>query len=198
MALYASTAQIKAALRITDAVDDTLINMAGSAASELINGYCGRSFENYGTATRYFAPNDLYVLQIDDLAGTAITVLSSSNADDVFDVTFAAKDYQLEPLNSISEGLSWPFTRIRAVDDFDWSVFGDEATAKITGVWGWPAVPALISQAAVIQGSRIFTRLQSPLGIAGFGDMGVVRVSRQLDPDVAQLVEPFRRMRGIA
>jgi len=198
VALYASTAQIKAALRITDAVDDTLINMAGSAASELINGYCGRSFENYGTATRYFAPNDLYVLQIDDLAGTAITVLSSSNADDVFDVTFAAKDYQLEPLNSISEGLSWPFTRIRAVDDFDWSVFGDEATAKITGVWGWPAVPASISQAAVIQGSRIFTRLQSPLGIAGFGDMGVVRVSRQLDPDVAQLVEPFRRMRGIA
>jgi len=198
VALYASTAQIKAALRITDAVDDTLINMAGSAASELINGYCGRSFENYGTATRYFAPNDLYVLQIDDLAGTAITVLSSSNADDVFDVTFAAKDYQLEPLNSISEGLSWPFTRIRAVDDFDWSVFGDEATAKITGVWGWPAVPASISQAAVIQGSRIFTRLQSPLGIAGFGDLGVVRVSRQLDPDVAQLVEPFRRMRGIA
>ena len=113
-------------------------------------------------------------------------------------MTFAAKDYQLEPLNSISEGLTWPFTRIRAVDDYDWSVFGDEATAKITGVWGWPAVPASISQAAVIQGSRIFTRLQSPLGIAGFGDMGVVRVSRQLDPDVAQLVEPFRRMRGIA
>ena len=198
MALYASTAQIKAALRITDAVDDTLINMAGSAASELINGYCGRSFENYGTATRYFAPNDLYVLQVDDLAGTAITVQSSSNADDVFDVTFAAKDYQLEPLNRISEGLTWPFTRIRAVDDYDWSVFGDEATAKITGVWGWPAVPASISQAAVIQGSRIFTRLQSPLGIAGFGEMGVVRVSRQLDPDVAQLVEPFRKMRGIA
>jgi hypothetical protein len=198
VALYASTAQIKAALRITDAVDDTLINMAGSAASELINGYCGRSFENYGTATRYFAPNDLYVLQVDDLAGTAITIQSSSNADAVFDVTFAAKDYQLEPLNSISEGLIWPFTRIRAVDDYDWSVFGDEATAKITGVWGWPAVPASISQAAVIQGSRIFTRLQSPLGIAGFGDMGVVRVSRQLDPDVAQLVEPFRRMRGIA
>ena len=198
MALYASTAQIKAALRITDAVDDTLINMAGSAASELINGYCGRSFENYGTATRYFAPNDLYVLQVDDLAGTAITIQSSSNADVVFDVTFAAKDYQLEPLNSISEGLTWPFTRIRAVDDYDWSVFGDEATAKITGVWGWPAVPASISQAAVIQGSRIFTRLQSPLGIAGFGDMGVVRVSRQLDPDVAQRVEPFRRMRGIA
>ena len=198
MALYASTAQIKAALRITDAVDDTLINMAGSAASELINGYCGRSFENYGTATRYFAPNDLYVLQVDDLAGTAITIQSSRNADAVFDVTFAAKDYQLEPLNSISEGLTWPFTRSRAVDDYDWSVFGDEATAKITGVWGWPAVPASISQAAVIQGSRIFTRLQSPLGIAGFGDMGVVRVSRQLDPDVAQLVEPFRRMRGIA
>lgn len=198
MTLYASTAQIKAALRITDAVDDTLINMAGSAASELIDGYCGRSFGTVTSSTRYFAPTDLYVLQIDDLAGTAITIQSSSNADQTYDVTFAVKDYQLEPLNSISEGLAFPFTRIRATDDYSWSVFDGEATAKITGVWGWPAVPASVSQAAVIQGSRIFTRLQSPLGIAGFGDMGVVRVSRQLDPDVAQLVEPFRKMRGIA
>ncbi len=50
MTLYASTAEIKAALHIpaSDTVDDALISMAGSAASELIDGYCNRSF---GTVT---------------------------------------------------------------------------------------------------------------------------------------------------
>jgi hypothetical protein len=34
--------------------------------------------------------------------------------------------------------------------------------------------------------------------VAGFGDLGVVRVGRALDPDVEQLVSPYRRMRGFA
>jgi hypothetical protein len=48
----------------------------------------------------------------------------------------------------------------------------------------------------VIQAARIFKRNDSPLGIAGFGDMGVLRVGRALDPDVQQLVEPYRRING--
>jgi hypothetical protein len=34
--------------------------------------------------------------------------------------------------------------------------------------------------------------------VAGFGDLGAIRVSRYLDPDMAQLVEPYRRMRIFA
>ncbi len=197
MALYASTAQIKAALRITDNVDDTLINMAGSAASDLIDGFCARTFATTGTVTRLYAPSDNYVLFTDDIAGTAITVQSSTGADAVFDVTWAASDYQLEPLNGVTGGATVPFTRLRAIDNYLWPTAQGEATVKITGLFGYPAVPITVTQAAVLQASRIFTRLLSPLGIAGFGDLGVVRVSRQLDPDVAQLVEPFRRMTGV-
>lgn len=198
MTVYATAAQIKAALRITDTVDDTLITMAANAASELIDGYCGRSFGTTGTVVRYFAPTEGYVLQVDDLAGTALTLQSSSSADGVYDVTFTAADYQLEPLNAVSEGLSWPYTRIRAVGAYNFVTAGGEVTVKLTALYGWAGVPASVTQAAVIQGSRIFTRLQSPLGVAGFGEMGVVRVSRALDPDVAQLVEPFRRYRSVA
>jgi hypothetical protein len=54
-----------------------------------------------------------------------------------------------------------------------------------------------VTQAAIIQASRIFKRLDSPLGVAGFGDMGAIRVGRGLDPDVAQLVEPYRKMTGV-
>jgi hypothetical protein len=69
---------------------------------------------------------------------------------------------------------------------------------KVTSPWGWAATPIAIKQATVIQGSRIFTRLQSPLAVAGFNELGVVRVTRYLDPDVEQLVMPFRKMRQIA
>jgi hypothetical protein len=73
--------------------------------------------------------------------------------------------------------------------------FGEQALVKVTGVWGWPAVPAAISQATILQAARHFKRYDSPLGVAGFGDFGVVRVSRFLDADVQMLVEPYKKMR---
>lgn len=197
MTLYASTSQIKAALRITDSVDDALISMAGSAASSLIDGYCGRTFGTVAEV-RYFAPDNGYLLHVDDLAGTAITVESSTVSDQVFDVTWAPTDYQLEPLNGETGGLTWPYTRLRAIDTRLWPYAWGEATVRITGTWGWPSVPPTIMQAAVIQAMRIFRRLDSPLGVAGFGDMGAIRVSRGLDPDVAQLVQPFVKHEGVA
>ena len=198
MTAYATLAQVKAALRITDTVDDALIEMARVSASDLIDGYTGRTFDTSGTVTRVFAPADNYVLQTDDLAGTALTITSSTGADGVFDVTWKTSDYQLEPLNGVSNGQAVPFTRIRAVQDYLWPTAGGEATVRVTGVFGFVSVPTVITQATVLQSSRIFTRLQSPLGVAGFGEMGVVRVTRALDPDVAALVEPYRQIVGVA
>jgi len=198
MTAYATLAQVKAALRITDSVDDTLLEMARVSASDLIDGYTGRTFTTSGTVTRVFAPADDYVLQTDDLAGTAVTITSSTGADGVFDVTWKTTDYQLEPLNGVSNGQAVPFTRIRAIQDYLWPTAGGEATVRVTANYGFASIPTVITQATVLQSSRIFTRLQSPLGIAGFGEMGVVRVTRALDPDVAALVEPYRRIVGIA
>jgi hypothetical protein len=120
------------------------------------------------------------------------------DADAVFDTTWSTTDYQLEPLNGVLDGQAWPFTRIRAVGDYLWPISGGEALVKLTAVFGWPAVPIAIKQACIIQASRIFKRLDSPLGVAGFGDLGVMRVSSSLDPDVQQLVAAYRRMRIIA
>lgn len=198
MTAYATLAQVKAALRITDSVDDTLLEMARVSASDLIDGYTGRTFTTSGTVTRVFAPADDYVLQTDDIAGTAVTITSSTGADGVFDVTWKTTDYQLEPLNGVSNGQAVPFTRIRAIQDYLWPTAGGEATVRVRGVFGFPSIPLVITQATVLQSSRIFTRLQSPLGVAGFGEMGVVRVTRALDPDVAALVEPYRRIVGVA
>jgi hypothetical protein len=169
----------------------------------LIDGYANRQFWAYGSATtRVFTAADSFVCEIDDIAGTALTLKTQTNADGNFDVTFTPTDYQLEPVNGILDGLTVPYTRIRAVGDFLFPTlnanFGSEALVQLTAVYGWPSVPEPITQAVIIQASRIFKRYDSPLGVAGFGDLGAIRVTRALDPDVAQLVEPYRRMRMFA
>jgi hypothetical protein len=192
---YITLNELKAALRIpvSDTVDDALLEKAATSASRLIDGYANRSFYSGGTATRIYAPQDSYVTEIDDLR--TLTTLETSSDGDGFDTTWGTASYQLEPLNGIVDGLATPYTRIRAVDDLTFLSIGEEATVRITGVWGYAAVPDAISQACVIQASRIFKRLDSPLGVAGFGEMGVVRVTSRLDSDVAQLVEPYRKIR---
>ena len=194
---YASLNQVKAALRITDATEDALLELAIEAASRAIDGNTGRNFYSSGTVTRYFASEDDFVLQTDDIAGTAITIQTANNADGVYDTTWGTDDYQLEPLNGNADGISWPYTRIRAIGDYLWPISGGEALIKITGAFGWSAIPIAVTQACVIQSSRIYKRLDSPLGVAGFGDMGVMRVTRDLDPDVAQLIGTYRKVRNI-
>ena len=193
---YATLVQVKAALRISDTVDDTLLEMAVESASRAIDGYASRSFYSSGTATRYYAAQDSYITQIDDISSTALTLATSSAGNNVFDTTWAVTDYQLEPLNGNVDGLAVPYTRIRAVQNYLFPLLAEQSLVKLTAVFGWSAVPIAITQACIIQSSRLFKRLDSPLGIAGFGDMGAMRVSRYLDPDVEQLVSPYRIVRN--
>ena len=191
---YATLSDVKASLRLTDNIDDALLNTAIESASRMIDGYTARTFSNAGTAVRNFAATDAINLIIDD----AITVTEVASTDEIGDsyTIWKPTDYQLEPLNSRSDGLYMPFTGIRAINDYLWPVVDYQALVRITGTWGFPTVPIAIKQATIIQSSRLYKRLDSPLGVAGFGDMGAIRVGRYLDPDVEQLAMPFRIMRN--
>jgi len=202
---YATRNQTKAALRIgtADTIDDDLIDNCVGAASRLIDGYCNRRFWQSGTAeARVFQAEDSFYCSIDDIAGTALTLKTSTQADGTFDLTWSRSDYQLEPLNGNLDGLTWSYDKIRAVGDYLFPTvnanYGEQALVQVTAIFGWPSVPEPVTQATIIQASRIFKRYDSPLGVVGFGDLGQIRVSRYLDPDMAQLVEPYRRMRIFA
>jgi hypothetical protein len=190
---YSTLAQVKAALRITDSIDDSLLNMAIESASRAIDQYTNRNFYNAGTAVRYFAPNDAFNVTIDDLISLS-SLQTMNDSDQIYDTNWGADDYQLEPLNGIVDGIPQPYTHIRAIGDFTFLNIGGEATVKVTGVWGWNAVPIQVTQATVIQASRIYKRLDSPLGIIS-GELGSMRVGSRLDPDVAQLVDSLRKVR---
>jgi hypothetical protein len=191
---YATLSEVKASLRIQDGIDDSLLETAIESASRLIDGFTARSFSNAGTAVRNFAATDALNLIIDD----AITVTKVESTDEIGDsyTEWKVTDYQLEPLNGRADGLYSPFNGIRAINDYTWPVVDYQALVRITGTWGFPSIPTAVKQACIIQSSRLFKRLDSPLGVAGFGDMGAIRVGRYLDPDVEQLLMPYRIMRN--
>jgi hypothetical protein len=107
---YCSLADVKASAKITDTVDDGLLELAVESASRLIDSYTQRYFYSAGTATRLFAPLDSYVAEVDDLI--SLSVLQTSDGDN-FGTTWAAKDYQLEPLNGVTGRRRLPIQRPR-------------------------------------------------------------------------------------
>lgn len=196
---YATRDDIKNALRIplSDTQDDDLIDVAVEAASREIDGYCERVF--YSTSgTRVYIPQSSFLVETDDIS--TLTTLKTSPDGEEFSVTWAESDRQLEPLNGIAGGLTTPFTRIRAIGDYLFPIWdprnvnAHEATVQVTGTFGWTTTPKAVEQACILLSMRLFKRLDAPLGAVGFGDIGVVRVSR-IDPDIESLLAPYRRVR---
>lgn len=196
---YCTLAQVKAALRITDSTDDTLLEGAIEGASRMIDTYCARSFYSAGTATRSYAAGDAYYLDVDDFQSSTITLETASSDYGVYDTTWTSSDYQLEPPNGIVDGAAWAYTRIRAVGDYQFPVAGGgkDVRVRLRANFGWASVPKQVEQASIIQSSRVFKRYDSPLGVLGFGDVGAIRVSRFLDPDVQQMLDPYRRVQQV-
>jgi hypothetical protein len=193
---YCTLADLKAALRVQDSIDDSLLELAIESASREIDGYCERVF--YSTSgTRVYAPTNIYTVTTDDII--SVTTLKSSSDGVTYDITWQTSDYQLEPLNNVAGGIvGSPFTRIRATGNYLMPSFSAgtfyelEALIQVVGVFGWSAIPAAIRQATVILAMRLFKRLDAPLGMIS-NDLGSMRVGR-FDPDVEALVAPFRKV----
>lgn len=197
---YATLADVKLAARIPDDIDDELLELAIESASREIDSYTERVFFSFGSDTRIYAPRNSNLVETDDIISVT-TLKTSTDADGVFDLTFTASDFQLEPLNGLAGGIETPFTHVRAVGDFFFPVFqprnipSGRATVQITGVFGFASIPIAIKQATVLASLRAFKRYESPTGVLGFSDMGVVRIGARLDPDVQRLVDPYRKLR---
>jgi hypothetical protein len=192
---YCTLADVKAALRITDTIDDALIESSINSASRMIDQYCNRYFYSGSPGeVRYYQANDGFMCWIDD--AQAITEIKTSSTDPlIFDTTWQTGDYQLLNPNQRANGAYAPYYAITATDNYLFPVWADMALVKVTGTFGWASVPQPIQFACIIQASRLFKRLESPLGVAGVSEIGIMRVGSSIDGDVAQLINPFRLLR---
>jgi len=194
MSQYATLEQVKAAIRIEDQIDDDLLETALEAASRWVDGWTDRRFTVAAAGTAVYIPTG----RMDDLLVDDITTITSIAIDEDLDRSFATVlrpiDFEALPINATSGGRAVPFTRIRPIEDGYWPTYDGRATVRIVGDFGWPAIPGAVREATILQTLRLFTRLASPAGVVSFGDMGAVRVSRFVDPDVELLLEPYRRV----
>lgn len=146
-----------------------VIERAIEVSSNAIDEYCFRTFtEASGTATeRKFAAYSSFAM-----------------IDDCVEITAASVDYaETSPLNAAALGV--PIVGIEG------SGFPELVT--VTADWGWAAVPPEVKQATLIKTSRLLKRRESPNGLDGISEFGVVRVSQYEDPDVVLLLTPLRR-----
>ena len=65
---------------------------------------------------------------------------------------------------------------------------------QISGVFGWPQVPPVVSQAALLIAADWFKLKDAPWGVAGIADIGVIRV--QSNPWIHEQLRPYCRPRG--
>ncbi|MFC7380889.1 phage head-tail connector protein [Sphaerisporangium rhizosphaerae] len=193
---YIDLTTVKSALGITDTERDAILEQAIAAACLSIDERTGRSFTRSGSATtrvfrtkgRTVRPDDegygAELLLVDDIADTdGLVVEVSSNGADWVIVSSTA--YEPTPDNALAKNR--PITGLLRLTA-SWSMF---RRVRVTAVWGWPAVPDSVKQAALLQAMRLYKRKDSPDGTAGSAEWGIIRVSH-IDPDVKALIEPYR------
>lgn len=195
--LYVTVDDLKVRLGIggNDTIDNDELALACYSASRALDQYCERSFYQT-TETRTFEPCDFYNLRLpefNDLVSVT-TFATDSSGDGTADITWASTDYQLLPYNPSAAPETRPYTRVKALNRLFPVLFNNLVRTDlvhITGVWGWPAVPYAIRQAAQILAAEMFKLKDAPFGVAGFGDYGVVRIRE--NPKLAAYAGPYRR-----
>ena len=196
---YCTLTEVKSAMRITDNSDDTTLSRLIRSASRRIDQRCNRRFYiDDTTSARTYAIKTPMLVLVDDIAtttGLVVEVDTTGNGSWVQLVN--GTDYQLEPLNALAQG--FPVNTIRSLNtqSFPTSTptfwptpYAQQALLRVTAKWGFPSVPDQIVDACIMLTARQFKRFDSPLGVAGFGEMGVVNV-RRFDPDIDELLAPF-------
>jgi hypothetical protein len=65
------------------------------------------------------------------------------------------------------------------------------APLQVTARWGWTAVPAPVADACLILAEEDFKLKDSPFGVGGYGQFGIIRVRD--NPMAARMLAPYRR-----
>lgn len=187
---YAILTELKSRLGISDTNDDTALTNALAAVSRGVERFCGRQFNDAGTASaRTYRRIHHQLVRVEDFHTTTDLVVATDEDDDgTFETTWASSDFQLEPLNGIVDGeTGWPFWKIRAVGD---RRFPTGATVSVTARWGWATVPVPVKEATLVAAEETFKLKDAPFGVAGFAEFGAVRVRD--NPKVAGMLRPYR------
>jgi hypothetical protein len=199
--MYASLDELKSMLRITNvSTDDLDMTSKLVSAQGQIEDDCGRRFYRDSVASsRIYMPTHPNLLEVDDIATATGLIVEIGTINNNAFSTLASTAFDYLPDNCLAKGR--PIEYLRRTwgawaTSFNTGIpytTGLNARVRVTAVWGWPSIPEEIKNATLLKAARLFRRKDSPEGIRGFSDMGVVRVTRY-DPDYDNLIGRYVRV----
>ncbi len=177
-----------------------LLASLATRASRLIDRLVGREPGAFAVgasaaSARVFDGSGGRELWVDEMAAVPALVEVDETGDLSY-VAWAASDYVAWPYNATL--LSRPYLRLD-VDQMN----GNKAAwyrfprgVRVTARWGYSLiVPEDVRQAALVQTVRMFKRAQQAYqDVGAIVELGQLRYVQSLDPDVAMMVEHYRRL----
>lgn len=198
--VYATAADFKADAGMTSTADDAAIDRALESASRAVDSTCSRQFGLLAApAARTYTltwsrGRCRWVASIDDVQDATGLVVSVNGT--------VTTDYRLTPLNGPADGRPWTGLELVTTPSFAhlWApTYHHRQEATITALWGWTEVPGAVVSATLLQASRLFKRKDAPFGIAGSPETGSeLRLLAAVDPDVAVILQPYKRRWAMA
>ncbi len=192
---YATAAEYRAAIGMSDTTQDVAILKDLKAISRYIDGKVGRFFtkDTADVARHYYVKATGPQLWVDDLSA-APTSIKTGYAAGSYETTLEATDYELWPLNAAAEPEPRPFTRIKLSASGSLGCFTAGDRVEITGKFGWPAVPEAVRRATIdLAGILRLETARATRRIPELGD--IIEASPDAVHIVRQLLDIYKRER---
>lgn len=135
---YASLAQVKRQLRISDTTDDTVLDQTISDVSRQIDQFCERHFFPV-VAVKYFETDDSAELCLPGEDLLSVTTLEVDQGDDgTYEESWASSTYSLSPRNAATDYPPRPYWAIHIPGrNTNYFPVAGDYPIKITGLWGY-------------------------------------------------------------
>lgn len=172
--LYCTPEVLKSRTGISDSLDDAEILTACRSVSRWIDEHCDRVFARR-SVTLALEADGPYAVCTPDLV--SVTTLKTDNdGDGVYEVTWGASDYELQPVNAAVQIQPMPYTAVAAVGSQTFPIerriaqymSGRRLRVQIVGVFGWPSIPAPVAEAAAILATDYLAAGGTKFGVIGF------------------------------
>lgn len=200
MTAYATIQELRDTMDIGDSASDAQLQACLDAAATWIesDAGCARTFRlDTADSTKLYNPSCPGVLDVVDLV-TVTSIKLDRNGDRTYSTTLTTSDYQLLPLNEprARQLVSWPrssyqFTPgqyVQVVGKFGYVDGGAINTTAGT-------TPDAVRTANLLLAARLYKRREAPFGVLGQVDLGQYQRISAADPDVLNLLEPYRRQK---
>jgi len=182
---YVTLPALRDAANINEGDRDGLLQTSLSAAARAVDSYTGRppggfalspaaTQRTFTVAGRVSYHCGRHRLRVDELGSVDDLVIEVGDG-----TTWTSRTvFRTEPDNALV--YQEPITRLTSTTDWGWDL------ARITGRWGWPAIPDQVVEATLITALRFYRRKSTRSNVPDDG--GLVRL---VDPDVQTLLKPF-------